>query len=1253
MADPDGSTKKKISRPGFKFETGFRIELLETGVWYTCKILQVDWEKELILIHYDRWSHKFDEWVPMSSPDIRPCKDKGRQRQDSKKHFRVREDVFAVWSDGRRYPGSIQAVLPNDTYQVMFFDGFMKKLKSKQLSKWTRENEQRFGAATGPGRSALPAMPNTPTAIAGPSGLPVPPPAPAGFVPEVLDTKRKRKTNPIVEELLGPKRARRQMREESESRHRSPSGAPSTGSAASTPGGSSRKQSWAISSREDADGDSADSGSEWDSMPEEEEQEEEGGEYVEDTGDEEAEGEEEEEAGSGEEESVYSESVLSLDDTASSSYRSASPPAPTPSPAAAPPSPADPTAEHDLPPGWRRVLTPRTQTNRLDITLFAPDGTRFRSRAELERFVQRTGATHLEPSVMFRRPPRSETVGRRRRQSPPRSVGRPSFTSSMSVPSGGPPESGGRPPLTSTPSLPGPAARGMYVAATGTQKKLPLGWALEPIIDKPAEPEQQDFTCVDRECNKKFRNESLLQMHIKHYHPELRHLVNARSASVVRRAESRTMQSQLSAEGGAGGGVPSPRLPLARLRSVGESAQSRERRRGSSGERAWPPEPAPRSPPPRPDSPLLSVTSAVPPTDDPKLLAEPVVSVRSDVSQLAALHHARSVSSERQRSRSFRRPRRRQNTSEEAPAQLPDFIQIVEQEGLHKSAARRPLGRLPRRPTDSGESGRLLSYTSLEEVGSPSSPAPSATSMRDADAGADEDLMSEPDKLEHHEVIRCSCGHQEEDGLMIQCELCLAWQHGVCLGIDTDDEVPSRYVCATCRHPWRVRHTQRYVWDQQLFRDGALLRLPFGGADPALERAQAVMRAACDLTANVLSLQAVMRSLRTKLAIASDLNHPKLYLWARPWSPPPEQSGDQSETITTGENQSQAVTKPEDQLESTSAAADSQSGLAPGGIYQSDQTAPPADQSESLLAAALESPALLAAVNSAAAELTAAPAGLDTNTTSEPGELNGAGPETDPLATLSSDQKALLTASLAAVSDAVKDAEGTSVGDGAAAEVPVTSEAAPAPTASSGETAAPASGSGETTTSAADSGEKAFPRTESGETATGSGETTDTVTDSGQTAAPPAASAETPADSAPPTDSGEAETAPASEPLEETDDPLSGVLDAIVGLLPSQSDLDQLMDGPVTEPTPAPPAAPVGEARIDPATCQVNLLQHVTQMQTALMARMDVIERHVDALEKVAELEPDWEKQQPQVCRAMLHSVMRDVRLLERLGRLS
>ena len=41
------------------------------------------------------------------------------------------------------------------------------------------------------------------------------------------------------------------------------------------------------------------------------------------------------------------------------------------------------------------------------------------------------------------------------------------------------------------------------------------------------------------------------------------------------------------------------------------------------------------------------------------------------------------------------------------------------------------------------------------------------------------------------------------------------------------------------------------------------------------------------------------------------------------------------------------------------------------------------------------------------------------------------------------------------------------------------------------------------------------------------------------------------------------------------------------------------------------------------------------------------------ALEKVAELEPDWDGDRPELCRSLLHSVLRDVKLMERLGRLS
>ena len=47
-------------------------------------------------------------------------------------------------------------------------------------------------------------------------------------------------------------------------------------------------------------------------------------------------------------------------------------------------------------------------------------------------------------------------------------------------------------------------------------------------------------------------------------------------------------------------------------------------------------------------------------------------------------------------------------------------------------------------------------------------------------------------KHEHlttEEVVNCSCKRSEEDGLMIQCDICLCWQHGTCLGVEEEDQV--------------------------------------------------------------------------------------------------------------------------------------------------------------------------------------------------------------------------------------------------------------------------------------------------------------------------------------------------------------------------------------------------------------------------------------------------------------------------------
>lgn len=47
--------------------------------------------------------------------------------------------------------------------------------------------------------------------------------------------------------------------------------------------------------------------------------------------------------------------------------------------------------------------------------------------------------------------------------------------------------------------------------------------------------------------------------------------------------------------------------------------------------------------------------------------------------------------------------------------------------------------------------------------------------------------------------IRCICGRDVDKGLMIQCEKCEVWQHGSCLGIKSDKQVPDDWFCSDCQ----------------------------------------------------------------------------------------------------------------------------------------------------------------------------------------------------------------------------------------------------------------------------------------------------------------------------------------------------------------------------------------------------------------------------------------------------------------------
>ncbi|XP_025087650.1 HORMA domain-containing protein 2-like isoform X2 [Pomacea canaliculata] len=58
------------------------------------------------------------------------------------------------------------------------------------------------------------------------------------------------------------------------------------------------------------------------------------------------------------------------------------------------------------------------------------------------------------------------------------------------------------------------------------------------------------------------------------------------------------------------------------------------------------------------------------------------------------------------------------------------------------------------------------------------------------------DTTTSKDKEEY--IVRCPCGKNEDDGLMIVCEVCNLWQHAVCFCILEEEQAPEEHICDSC-----------------------------------------------------------------------------------------------------------------------------------------------------------------------------------------------------------------------------------------------------------------------------------------------------------------------------------------------------------------------------------------------------------------------------------------------------------------------
>ncbi|XP_061113392.1 PHD finger protein 20b isoform X2 [Conger conger] len=131
------------------------------------------------------------------------------------------------------------------------------------------------------------------------------------------------------------------------------------------------------------------------------------------------------------------------------------------------------------------------------------------------------------------------------------------------------------------------------------------------------------------------------------------------------------------------------------------------------------------------------------------------------------------------------------------------------------------------------------------------------------------------------EIVRCVCEVQEENDFMIQCEECLCWQHGTCMGL-LEENVPERYTCYICRDPPGQRRSLRYWYDRDWLSSGHMYGLPFLEENYSHQNAKKIA-ATHQLLGDVHRVIEVLNGLQLKMSILQTQAHPDLKLWCQPW----------------------------------------------------------------------------------------------------------------------------------------------------------------------------------------------------------------------------------------------------------------------------------------------------------------------------------------------------------------------------------
>ncbi|XP_008281432.1 PHD finger protein 20-like isoform X2 [Stegastes partitus] len=150
-----------------------------------------------------------------------------------------------------------------------------------------------------------------------------------------------------------------------------------------------------------------------------------------------------------------------------------------------------------------------------------------------------------------------------------------------------------------------------------------------------------------------------------------------------------------------------------------------------------------------------------------------------------------------------------------------------------------------------------------------------------AESGEDTPSWPVAMETEECEVVRCVCEVDEENDFMIQCESCLCWQHGTCMGL-YEDNVPHNYICYYCRQTASWRRAQRVLSEPDVLISGHMFGLSCVKENYSEINASKISHTS-HLLAHMHNISQVLSGLHLKISLLHSPSHPDLQLWRLPW----------------------------------------------------------------------------------------------------------------------------------------------------------------------------------------------------------------------------------------------------------------------------------------------------------------------------------------------------------------------------------